>query len=453
MRETLFIIPHFLFDGPLLWAWLILGGLFLGWLVAKGEGKWLEFLPFYLVVAVVIQFVLPEVELQGLDPQNPSGPTIPLGIAVRGYGFFMLLGMISGIGLVAWRAERFGISLDHVLSLTFTMVICGIVGARLFYVIQKYEQFKSDSLVEFLRNAVDMTEGGLVVYGSLIGGILGASLYLWRTRLPVLLVADLLAPGMVLGLALGRLGCLMNGCCFGGVCDSPDLPTLQFPPGSPPYMSQLGSGELLGLELETADHEYFMYRVKEVAPGSLADKADVQPKDLLNFEYPNALVFQLLKKLNQDEERTKVPVNQEFIDENRILIQRLRPGERIPQTVLSVSGRDIPASSKPVHPTQVYSSVNAFLMSLFLWCYFAYRKGDGEVFAVMLMIYSVARYLLETIRNDESGQFGTEFTISQWVSFAVVVAGVGLFVYSRFFGKFPEHLSESGLKPKPDSSV
>ena len=436
MRETLFVIPHFFFEGPLFWGWLMLGGILLGWLAFKGEGKWLEFLPFYLVVAALIKFVLPEVEFKGINPVDPNGPLIPLGIAVRGYGFFMLLGMVSGIGLVCWRAQRFGINIDQVLSLTFTMVICGIIGARAFYVIQKYENFENDSLIDFLRHALDMTEGGLVVYGSLIGGSLGASFYLWRTRLPALLLADLLAPSMVLGLALGRLGCLMNGCCFGGVCDAPNLPAIQFPPGSPPYMAQLGTGELLGLELERIEHQVFLFQVKSVAPNSVAAKANVQVDDLLNFQYPNALVLQRLDDLSP--EQMNEELNQEFARQNQVLLQIQRKGDELPRAAVQVPVADLPPNSKRVHPTQIYSSVNAFLMCLFLWFYFPYRRGDGEVFAVMLMVYSVARYLLETIRNDESGQFGTEYTISQWVSFAVIVAGIGLFVYSRFYRNFPK---------------
>ena len=88
-----------------------------------------------------------------------------------------------------------------------------------------------------------------------------------------------------------------------------------------------------------------------------------------------------------------------------------------------------------MHPTQIYSSINAFVLCLFLWFYWYVRRNDGEVMGLMLILYPISRFVLELIRNDEAGQFGTELTISQWVSVLTIACGIGLFAYSRMFGK------------------
>ena len=95
---------------------------------------------------------------------------------------------------------------------------------------------------------------------------------------------------------------------------------------------------------------------------------------------------------------------------------------------------ELPARSLNTYPTQIYSSINAGLLCLVLWFYWTIRKSDGEVFGLMLIFYSIGRFLMELIRQDEAGQFGTQFTISQWVSFATIVAGITVFTYARTLG-------------------
>ena len=79
-----------------------------------------------------------------------------------------------------------------------------------------------------------------MVYGSFIGAMLGLGLFWWRYRVPLLATADLIAPSMLLGLALGRVGCMLNGCCFGGPCDLPWKVT--FPWNSPVQQSLTKEG-------------------------------------------------------------------------------------------------------------------------------------------------------------------------------------------------------------------
>jgi phosphatidylglycerol:prolipoprotein diacylglycerol transferase len=77
---------------------------------------------------------------------------------------------------------------------------------------------------------------------------------------------------------------------------------------------------------------------------------------------------------------------------------------------------ELPPRSLPVHPTQLYSAIDAGLLCWFLWSYYPYRRRDGEVAALMLTLHPISRFLLEVIRVDESAVFGTGFSISQNIS-------------------------------------
>ncbi len=125
-------------------------------------------------------------------------------------------------------------------------MIGGVIGARAFFVIQYWDEFERIPAGQRLLAVVKLTEGGLVIYGGMVGGLLAGLLYCVLYRLPVLSFADLITPGFLLGQAFGRIGCFLNGCCFGGICAA-DLPTVQFPQGSPPYVVSLESGRLLGV--------------------------------------------------------------------------------------------------------------------------------------------------------------------------------------------------------------
>lgn len=86
----------------------------------------------------------------------------------------------------------------------------------------------------------------------------------------------------------------------------------------------------------------------------------------------------------------------------------------------------LPARSHPIHPTQIYSSINATLLCLVLWFAYPFRRRHGDVLLLLLVLYSIARFLLEAIRTDEAGQLGTALTISQLVSLGVLAVCIGV---------------------------
>jgi phosphatidylglycerol:prolipoprotein diacylglycerol transferase len=252
-----------------------------------------------------------------------------------------------------------------------------------------------------------VTQGGLVVYGSLIGGAAAGMWFIRKHGLPMLAMMDLLAPSFMLGLAIGRIGCLLNGCCHGGVCDSPL--GISFPAGSPPYVQQRSLGELHGFHIRER-RETKSIVVDAVQPGSSAAAAGLTPGMVIAAINGQPVAsFENAKQLLAKSSPT-------------VHLQTLA-GQ------ITIDAGYFPARSRPVQPTQIYSSINAALICLLLWSYHPFRRRDGEVAALMLVLYPITRFLLEIVRTDEPGQFGTGLSISQLISLGAIWLAVALWVY------------------------
>ncbi len=125
---------------------------------------------------------------------------------LRWYGLMIGLGVIAGVWVGVKEAARRGISLDEATNLATWAVPAGFVGARLFHVV--------DVLPYYLANPVKIlaiNEGGMAIYGGLVFAVLAGVAYAKRHDLPVGKLADAAAPGMIVGQAIGRFGCLFNG--------------------------------------------------------------------------------------------------------------------------------------------------------------------------------------------------------------------------------------------------
>jgi phosphatidylglycerol:prolipoprotein diacylglycerol transferase len=241
MRSTLFHIPAE-FDvagttvplfgwGLLVVVWAVCGGGIFAWHAAR-HGLTAAAanlgLPLGLVAAVVV-WVLPAVA---------DGDGIP----VRGYGVMLLVAAAAGTWLSIVRGRAMGFDVDTILALAMEVFLWGLVGARLFYVIEYHEEFFSTGkrLSESLGAVLNVAAGGLVVFGSLPTAAWAAWRFARRRGLPLLRLADCIAPGLLVGLAIGRVGCFLNGCCYGGPCDLPWA--VRFPPQSPPWLDQVADG-------------------------------------------------------------------------------------------------------------------------------------------------------------------------------------------------------------------
>ena len=130
--------------------------------------------------------------------------------------------------------------------------VFALVGARLYYIIQYGD-------ISRAYEALYIWQGGLVFYGGLFGGILGAMIYLRLVRVPVLPIADIAMPYLGLAHGVARVGCFLNGCCWGSVAEH--LPwAVHFPKGSNPYDSQVDLGLIQrGAEHSLAVHPSQLY--------------------------------------------------------------------------------------------------------------------------------------------------------------------------------------------------
>ncbi|MCC9643863.1 prolipoprotein diacylglyceryl transferase [Rhodopirellula sp. JC740] len=448
MRRTLLLIPHDIAGLPIFglgWALLILliaVGIYLGWESRKGGlgagNAFRQIFGFAATAAVILVFVVPRTELVNIDGD-------PVGVAVRGYGMFLMAAAVASVGLAAWRAERAGLGADSILQLAPWTFIGGLIGARIFYVTQYYEDFLRPTTWETIKAMAALNQGGLVVYGGFIGGFLASLVALYRHRTPIWRIGDVIIPCVFVGLFFGRLGCLMNGCCYGGACEPGPL-AVRFPAGSQVHAEQLLSGELLGIEGKALFSEGEMpagqsrWLVESVQPGSLADQAGASEGQELTIALDPSY-------------RDQVPLD--------------RPAEEaLPGVILlnddevlaRFSPQELPPIAEPVWGTQIISSVFAAITFVVLLLVErilhreATRSGTNEttmavdetattedqasaqrghagykpgvLMLVGFIAYGVLRIVLEWIRVDEKGQFGTALSISQWVSLVVITASI-----------------------------
>ena len=219
--------------GVLLVAWAVTAAMALWWTAARqGWRAAVESLGVPLAIAAaVIVWLLP-----ALDDGR--------GVPVRGYGAMLLLAATAGTWLSIVRGRRHGFDADTILGLGMEVFLWGIVGARLFYVIEYHGQFFAPgrSWLDSIAAVLNVAAGGLVVFGALPTAAVAAWRFAHRRGLPLLQLADCIAPGLLVGLAIGRLGCFLNGCCYGGPSGLPWA--VRFPPESPPWLDQAAHGLL-----------------------------------------------------------------------------------------------------------------------------------------------------------------------------------------------------------------
>ena len=163
----------------------------------------------------------------------------------------ILLAVVSGTGLAVWRGRRAGVDPEMIFSLAFWMILPAIVGARAFYVTEYWSEqywpvYREKGLAALSWRVVNVAKRRTGrSTAAFFGGVAGHDrLLAASTACRVLATADLVAPSLMLGLAIGRIGCLLNGCCFGGPCDLPWA--VSFPRGSPPYVSQVAPASWMG---------------------------------------------------------------------------------------------------------------------------------------------------------------------------------------------------------------
>lgn len=350
-------VPVFGF-GILLLAWCLFGALLAALLYRKEGLRGLTGMPGIIWVAIAVAiFKAPELPLKNHE------------IPIYGYGTMLFLGFLASASLAAKRLRREGADGEIAWDVAMWIFFFGLLGARLFYVVQYAPSFFGPdretglprSAFQILRGLINLPDGGLVLYGGLILAPIAYYVFCLRRGISALAFGDIAVTSVFVGLLFGRLGCFLHGCCYGDLCSLPWGVT--FPSGSVPFTEMVHRG--------------------------------LQSGDALR--------------------------------------------------------------SIPLHPTQIYDSVSALAIVLMTLAYYPFRRRSGEVLAIGWMAYPINRFVIEFLRSDESGKFGTTLTISQWVSFALFATGLAYYLWlqTRPLGrtplllKKPESYSTSPKHPLP----
>ena len=143
--------------------------------------------------------------------------------AIRSYGLMLALSFLFGILLARWRAKKIGLDFGRMIDLAVVVIIASIAGSRAFYVVFHLEEFSATPLdiINPFQSSGEVGIQGLSMYGGVVLSILAGLWFLKRHRLPVWKVTDACAPSIALGIVLTRIGCFLNGCCFGKPCHLP----------------------------------------------------------------------------------------------------------------------------------------------------------------------------------------------------------------------------------------
>jgi phosphatidylglycerol:prolipoprotein diacylglycerol transferase len=157
-----------------------------------------------------------------------------LSFRIHSYGVMIFCACVSALAMAVWRSRREKVESNAVYELATWLFLGGVIGARGFFFIQHPEA------LHHVGDLFRTWEGGNVFYGCILGGLTGSILYWFRRPFPFLRMCDVAAPAVAIGAAVGRIGCFLNGCCHGAVCDLPWA--IRFPIGSHAWVRQLNAG-------------------------------------------------------------------------------------------------------------------------------------------------------------------------------------------------------------------
>jgi phosphatidylglycerol:prolipoprotein diacylglycerol transferase len=154
-------------------------------------------------------------------------------IGIHTYGLMLAIAFFAGLWYLKRRSPAERLPFDKILNVAYILIFCGVIGARLGYVVLHLSDFAEDPW-----SAINPFHGGnfgiagLNLYGGVLLALVVVWIYLWLKKLPWLAVFDMLAPTVGLGIGIGRIGCFLNGCCFGTPTNLPW--GITFPKGSIP---------------------------------------------------------------------------------------------------------------------------------------------------------------------------------------------------------------------------
>jgi phosphatidylglycerol:prolipoprotein diacylglycerol transferase len=370
----------------------------------------------------------------GWDPKNVRGVAIWIAIAgaiagglayffqkgglpIFGFGAMLFVAFVACNWIATRRALREGISKETIQDLAVWLIVGGLIGGRVASMWHVYSEGKEPwpkSLLEFFSELIRIWQGGLVLYGAVMGGILAYAVGYWVTfrkqGVSTLKLMDVLAPTLAVGICIGRIGCFLNGCCFGQVA-CPDCAAVGVPfPLSAPARSELVQEGYQTVGGFTVAGDVI---VDKVEPGSAAD-GKLQRGDVI-------------EQVDEQDVRGRTlsdPIGAALSlsgaaarGKNDFTLSVAPPGE--PPRAVTLQPWTL-----PLHPTQLYETISMFLLFLVLTAYYPFRRRDGQVMALMMVCYGVHRFLNELLRIDARPE-GLESHTSE----LLIVAGLGLWLW------------------------
>jgi phosphatidylglycerol:prolipoprotein diacylglycerol transferase len=302
--------------------------------------------------------------------------TIPFtSWTVKGYGTMMVIGFLMASFVMQRLSKRAGLDPLIITNAALYSLIAGVIGARIFFVLHHHKEFKGEFLKVF-----EIWNGGLEFLGGVILAIAFLFVYLKRAKVPIRRTLDIMAIGLMLALAFGRMGCVLNGCCWGKPTELPW--GIEFPYGSFAYTSQINANPARGRETPHLDipHQEYCYHSEfddTWYPKPIEELTDAQREDVTHGAY----------------------------------------------------------KCLPVHPSQAYASLSAMLISGILyglWRRSRTKPGTlfgrpGMGFGFMFILYGLARFLLELTRDDNPFEWAF-LTVSQIIGLGMMAAGAILMV-------------------------
>ncbi|MBN2561274.1 MAG: prolipoprotein diacylglyceryl transferase [Phycisphaerae bacterium] len=368
-------------------------------------------------------------------------PFLPDWLAdIKSYGVMMMIAFLTGIWLACRRAYKSQANPDIVLNMGFIALIFGVIGARAMFVLHYWDtRFASQS--NPLMSVFDIRAGGLEFWGGPLLVIPAIAIYLrYVAKASTRWYLDITMPSLAWGLAITRIGCFLNGCCWGAICVDQTDPAreratipwaVRFPYGSLPMVQQYKYGQLtlpkeLIYILSTGEslplpREYIDALVED---GGKTYRGLKERRASVKEEYQRRRTAgadeAVLEDLKAKAKAADGAIQSYWQTSRGVVHNRCQTYGLTSQQLAQLAAQ---YPSKPVHPAQIYATINGLILCWVLTAMFYYRKRHGIIVGWFLILYSISRVFLELIRQDNPLDVGG-LTISQAISVATFIGGV-----------------------------